>query len=291
MNLPLVSICIPTYNGANYISEALDSILLQTYTNLEVIVSDDASKDNTLQIVSKYKEKCSTPIYVYHHKPMSIANNWNNCIDKAKGKYIKFLFQDDVLEQNCIEKMVHVLENHPQIGLVACKRDFVIEANYLNQDIEYWMKIHSDLQKGLKLVSLNNLGVINKSIFKSEEFFKAPLNKVGEPSTYMFRKTCVDKIGYFDDTLEQLLDYEFCCRLLKYYNIAIMGEIMVKFRLHNLQATQSNLNKGINEKSLFEKIIYKHLFWCLNNKEKIRLFKKHSFLGETLGKITKGLKT
>ena len=87
----LVSVCIPTYNGAPFLQEALDSVSQQTYRNIEVIISDDASNDKTLEIIQDFKAKASFPVSIYHHEPKGIGANWNNCIRKANGKFIKFL--------------------------------------------------------------------------------------------------------------------------------------------------------------------------------------------------------
>ena len=106
--IPLVSICIPTYNGAKFIKEAMDSAIAQTYANLEIIVSDDASKDGTLSIIESYKNKTLIPIHIYNHNPEGIGANWNHSVSKAQGDYIKFLFQDDILEPTCIERMMQL---------------------------------------------------------------------------------------------------------------------------------------------------------------------------------------
>ena len=84
----LISICIPTYNGENYILEALNSIKNQSYKNIEVIISDDNSNDKTLQICEKFKSEVDFPVYIYNHLPNGIGSNWNNCILKSKGDYI-----------------------------------------------------------------------------------------------------------------------------------------------------------------------------------------------------------
>lgn len=182
MKKSLVSICIPTYNGAKFIAEAMDSALCQTYEHLEIIVSDDASKDATLEIIEAYKAKTNIPISIYLHEPNGIGANWNHCIKQAKGKYIKFLFQDDVLLPNCIEKMVRVLENDYTVGLVASKRDFIVETPFVSGSTEKFIQEYNDLQKALQLPLKDGLRIIDKSLFKSNLFFKSPLNKVWRTS-------------------------------------------------------------------------------------------------------------
>ena len=163
----LVSICIPTYNGAKFLKEALASITLQTYKHIEVIASDDASKDNTLEILEEFKQAVDFPVYIYHHSPCGIGANWNNCIKKANGKYIKFLFQDDVLLTTCIEEMEHVLEQNIEVGLVASKRELIFESDYLNEEVNRWINIYGDLQKTLQTQTLKGMNVIDKYVFKT----------------------------------------------------------------------------------------------------------------------------
>ena len=147
----LVSICIPTYNGEKYILEALSSVNAQTYKNIEIIISDDNSNDNTLKIVNDFIDISKFPIKIVHHKPNGIGANWNNSLKYASGEFIKFLFQDDILKFNCIYEMVQVLIQNSNIGLVASKRDFIYDINYLSDDLKVWIQKYGDLQKGLNL--------------------------------------------------------------------------------------------------------------------------------------------
>ena len=115
---PLVSLIIPSYNGSAFLAEALQSASSQTYPNLEIIISDDASTDNTLEIAQSFQRHSSLPVSIISHPNYGLVKNLNFCIDQAKGKSIKFLFQDDLLEPNCITEMVKLAEQDPEIGLV-----------------------------------------------------------------------------------------------------------------------------------------------------------------------------
>lgn len=270
--LPLVSICIPTYNGEAYLQAALDSITKQSFKNFEVIISDDQSTDNTLYIIARFKENMDFSVRVYNHKPQGIGANWNNCLKHANGEYIKFLFQDDILYPNCIEKMVAVLKTTKDIILVASKRDFIIESN-LNQELEEWINKYSDLQSEFKHASSRTL-ILDKKIFNSKTFLKSPLNKIGEPSVVMFRKDVLKKIGNFREDLMQILDYEFYYRILKEYKIAILPENLVGFRIHKNQATNINRTSNIDDYKIHDRILYKDYFWLLNCKQQKKLFLK-----------------
>ncbi|WP_179335370.1 glycosyltransferase family 2 protein [Winogradskyella costae] len=273
-NFPLVSICIPTFNGAKFIAEAMQSAIDQDYPNLEIIISDDASKDDTLTITENFKKQTAIPIKIYPHKPNGIGSNWNYSITKAAGEYIKFLFQDDVLMPNCISSMVEVMENNPKLGMVASKREFLIEDTFLNETIKKWIEKFSDLQRGLNFKSENNIQIIDHTLFCSNQFLRSPLNKIGEPCVIMFKKGILEKIGYYREDLKQILDYEFCYRLLKTQPIAIINENLVKFRLHQNQATNVNRHSGTDDYKKYNKILLREYFWYLNTNTRIRLLKK-----------------
>jgi glycosyltransferase involved in cell wall biosynthesis len=284
-SLPLVSICIPTFNGEKYLQETLNSIREQTYCNIEVIVSDDKSMDKTLDIIEKFKFQSKFPVFIYHHKPKGIGANWNNCIKKSNGEFIKFLFQDDVMEQNCIEEMISIYDENPAVGLIASKRSFIIEQNAVGENTNNWIKKYEDLQKKLVKEETDVL-ILDKLIFKRDDFRKQPFNKIGEPSVVLFRKDIVNKIGYFRTDLKQVLDYEFWYRILKEQPILIINKPLVKFRIHQDQATNENSKKHIKDYSLYDKILYKEYFNLVNEENRLRLEYKFSIVS----KITRKLK-
>ncbi|WP_372938262.1 glycosyltransferase family 2 protein [Seonamhaeicola sp.] len=288
-NKPLVSICIPTYQGERYLAEAIASALAQTYPAIEIVVSDDTSTDGTLQLVEQYQQQTAIPITIHHHTPKGIGANWNNCIQKAKGIYIKFLFQDDVLLPTCIEEMVNLLEKDKAIGLVASKRTFMIADNHHSPELAQWIKTYGNLQAHLKLPLVNGVRYLTKRLFSSPLFLQSPLNKIGEPPVTLFKKELVYKIGFFREDLMQILDYEFYYRVLKKYKIAIIEEPLVKFRLHPNQATNKNKGKEQSDYNLYDKIIYKEYFWLLNNKKRVELFKRYNKAWNLLFRVKRKL--
>lgn len=120
--------------------------------------------------------------------------------------------------------------------------------------------------------------MLDSKLFKSDTLFKSPMNKVGEPSTILFRKSLVDVIGFFREDLNQVLDYEFCYRVLKRNKIAIIENKLVKFRLHNRQTTVKNKGNdvyGVDHK-IYEQIIFDNYFWYLNGTTKKVLLRKYN---------------
>jgi GT2 family glycosyltransferase len=248
---PLISICIPTFNGEKYLQEALDSVKTQTYRNFEVIISDDNSTDKTLEICEKFKDEVDFSVYIYNHIRAGIGANWNHCIEKANGEYIKFLFQDDVLFSNCLEEMLNVFIQNKEVALVACQRNFIYEKEYLDEKLRDWINTFGNLQETLNLKFNNNFCIIKNSIFKHKQFFCSPLNKIGEPTAVMFKKKLYKEIGQFNSELKQILDYEYWYRVLKIYPIGILDIPLVNFRLHEMQATIINAQNQVDESAYF----------------------------------------
>jgi glycosyltransferase involved in cell wall biosynthesis len=232
LTLPLVSICIPTYNGARYLREALDSLAIQDYPNVEVILSDDSSDDQTLEIASRFS---SLSMQIYSHPRLGLVGNWNFCISVAKGKYIKFLFQDDYLAPGCITKLVQAAESYENVGLVFSPRHIEIEndtayAASLRQVYLSWSELNP-IQAGIQLL-------------EDPMLTQVPYNKVGEPSNTLIARQAITQFGGFDVNFRQLCDLEMWLRLMAHYNVAFVDEYLSTFRVHINQTTAINFSQG-----------------------------------------------
>ncbi|MCX6702303.1 MAG: glycosyltransferase family 2 protein, partial [Candidatus Wolfebacteria bacterium] len=116
---PLVSVCIPTYNGAHLVGRAIQSCLDQTYENLEVIVVDDSSRDDTVKVVKEFQKKSDKVKFFVNKENLGAALNFLETFRLANGFYVQHLGQDDWLDKNHIAEKVSVLNNHPDIAFVA----------------------------------------------------------------------------------------------------------------------------------------------------------------------------
>lgn len=124
MNNPksLVSIIIPCYNKASFLGETLDSVAAQSYPNLEIVVVDDESPDNTREVVEMYKGRITNLVYM-HQTNQGPSAARNNGIRGSKGEYVMALDADDKLAPTYVEKCVEYLERHPECKLVYSKAD------------------------------------------------------------------------------------------------------------------------------------------------------------------------
>ena len=119
MNKPLVSICIPTYNRADYLVQTIESALAQNYDNLEIIVSDNHSTDNTQEVIKQFKiDKRFT--YYYNERNVGMVNNWRLTLDsRVNGEWFLILSDDDYLINNSyISEAINIIQNNPDVNMV-----------------------------------------------------------------------------------------------------------------------------------------------------------------------------
>lgn len=122
--MPIVSIIIPCYNQAKYLSETLDSVLAQTYQDWECIIINDGSSDSTEDIAKKYCAEDSRFFYIYQDNQGVVAAR-NNAISQSHGKYLLPLDGDDMIHKRYIEEAVKVIERDPKLKLVCCECEYI----------------------------------------------------------------------------------------------------------------------------------------------------------------------
>ena len=240
--LPLVTICIPIFNGEKYLNDALLSANAQSYQNIEILISDDSSVDKSLQICDDFKKISRFSVRILSHEQLGLVQNWNFCVRNARGKYIKFLFQDDLLEPDCVEKMVNIAEIDPQIGIVFSKRYVVLgnhapDADWIRRNWYFF-----DLYKHWTSLKETQSG---NSLLSDSKLLQEPLNKIGEPTTVLLLKSSITALGFFDETLRQAVDSEMWFRILTKYKCGFVDQYLSTYRVHDKQASQENVNSGI----------------------------------------------
>lgn len=237
MITPLVSVCIPTFNGELFIAETIDCVLKQTYKPIEVIVSDDGSTDRTLAIIEELLTPSNLEFQILKHDRLGLGNNWNYCIQNARGKYIKFLLQDDLIYPECISELVYLFESHPhkKIGMVFCLRSI-----RYSDDIQLEEIYHNLTASWTKLEEIN----YGYNLLNDPHLLMPPLNKIGEPTNTLILRSVFDRVGYFDPNLDQLIDLDMWFRIMGYYQIGFIDRVLAEFRVHRQQFSQINSNSG-----------------------------------------------
>ncbi len=126
---PLISVMMPTYNNAKYIKQAIESIYAQNYDNIEIIVVDDGSTDNTKEIVQQYKD---IKYFYIEHKGIPFARNL--VLEKSKGEYIAVLDSDDYWLPNKLNTQIQYFKDHPDCEIVFTKYKNIVDNEQIKKD-------------------------------------------------------------------------------------------------------------------------------------------------------------
>lgn len=232
---PKVSILIPTYNGAAYLSECIESVLAQTYQDWELLILDDCSSDDTIKIAQSYARRDPRLSVEFNPKNLGLVGNWNRCVQLAKGEWIKFVFQDDWIEPECLEAMLDAstLNN----SIVACQRNFAF-----GEDVS-----ESTQQDYLNLPTLSLLfpdaGMISAEAYSAAVVDQLDVNFVGEPTAVMLHRSVFEKFGHFNPALIQLCDFEFWTRIAVHTGIAYVPRPLATFRVHKDSTSAKNVDQ------------------------------------------------
>jgi glycosyltransferase involved in cell wall biosynthesis len=239
MNSPLVSICIPTYNGERYITQCIESAIGQTYANTEILVVDDGSTDGTCKIIESFAAINTKIKLVRNEKNLGLVGNWNRCIELAKGEWIKFLFQDDYFDNDCVEAMINCLSAEDKI--VTSDRRLVF-----GPDVDEATKTYS-LNETLTFARLGiharNPVFISPKKISSLTAGNISMNFIGEPTVVMFKKSVVKEIGFFNSDLIQICDLEYFLRVACTYGLKYIPRELTYFRVHKGSASSSNISE------------------------------------------------
>ena len=116
---PKVSVCIPVYNREDFIAEAIESVLSQTFTDFELIITDNCSTDKTPEIIKKYASTDKRISCYRNEYNLGVIGNINRCVLLTRGKYIKIVCADDKLAPQCLEVFVEKMDKHPGVSLIT----------------------------------------------------------------------------------------------------------------------------------------------------------------------------
>jgi glycosyltransferase involved in cell wall biosynthesis len=206
--LPLVSICIPTFNRAEMVGKAIESALTQSYENIEVLVVDNASEDNIESVVAAYKDPRVK--FFGNDKNLGIFGNFNRCIDLSKGKYIHILHSDDYIDSDFTKTCIGFMESHPSVGMTFTSSEFISEV-------------------GMKRVSLSD----HDLIFPAPEGFRMILEK-GNPvvcPSVIIKREVYELVGNYSNEYPYSADFYQWLKISRYFDIAYISNTTLYYRI------------------------------------------------------------
>ena len=225
-----VSVCLPTYNGADYIAEALRSILNQTYQDFELLIVDDGSTDATLDIVRSF----SDPRIQIHRNPerLGIPANWNRCLEIAGGALVCLFHQDDVMRPENLERKVQLLSADETVGFVHSGVETLVDASAPSPIVDWFETATED------------------GVWDGPAYFRTLLlngNRVCAPTVLARRQALLEQ-GGFDEDFGFACDYAMWLKLCVTYRVGFLAHPLVGYRWHADNASHAyQFERGENE--------------------------------------------
>lgn len=223
-NLPLVCICIPTYNTASTVRETLASILNQTYSNLVVHVSDNASTDDTLKVIESIADARVT--IHRHEENIGGEGNFNRCIQLAEGKYTAIFHADDIYDPDMVAKQVAFLEANPEAGAVFTEAKLINESG----------KIVGELKLPRGLSSPNHL-------YDFAQLFKTTLHRLN----FFVCPSAMVRTGIYQNEIKcwraemfkSSADVDVWLRISRQHPVGLLPTPLMRYRISNYQFSAS----------------------------------------------------
>ncbi len=211
---PLVSVCIPLYNSGLYIREAIESVLSQTLTDWELIITDDGSTDGSAQIVASYSD--SRIRYLLNSERLGAEGNWNRCVNEARGKYRKLLCHDDRLYPDCLARQTAVFEQsgNESVSLVAAARR-IVSPEGKTILTRRWKK-RNQVVEGLSAI---------------RQIVRSGTNQIGEPGAVLFRASDWNALSGFSARFPYVIDLDFWFQLLRRGDCFYLADPLCDFRV------------------------------------------------------------
>lgn len=262
--MPLVSVIMPSYNYEEYISEAIESVLEQTFVDFELIIIDDASKDNSKKLIQLFDKKNTKIRSFFHKENKGLAKTVNECIKKAKGKYISYFSSDDIWSKEKLEKQLKILEKNED--LIVWSEGLIVDAK---SDFtgELFTQIHSALNR-------KKSGDIFEELLKNNYICGQSL---------IYKRENLKNVR-FDEDLKYLGDYKFLVDLAKEYMFYFIPEPLVMYRIHGRNTIFSDRSGWKKEDIRIRNYFLQEYGDEISPKVKNRIFlnisKSYSYIGE-----------
>lgn len=234
---PLVSVCIPSYQAEGFIGATISSVLRQSLEDFELIVLDDASTDHTVERAVAAADGDPRVRVGRNDTNLGPAANWNAVVAEARGRYVKLLCSDDVLDPACLERQVEALERHPGAAM-ACARRNVVDGHgrvlFADRGLQ-------GLRPGL-----------NRGTDAVRAMVRCATTPFGEPSVVLFRRSAMQEVGPFRSDYGTLIDCDYYARLLRHHDVVAIDDTLAAFWARRSSwSDRSHTRQAANARRLF----------------------------------------
>jgi glycosyltransferase involved in cell wall biosynthesis len=224
-----VSVCIPTYNGAAFLAEAITSVLAQSYPHFELLIVDDGSTDTTMEIARSFTDPCIS--IVQNETRLGIPANWNRALSLARGEFLCLFHQDDVMLPENLARKVAVLSANPAVSFVHSAIELLVEEGMASAPTNWVEEAAEDC------------------VVDGPSYFRrlTAKNLICAPTVIM-RREHFDRVGEFDRTLGFTCDYAMWLKLCVEGQVAFLSQPLVLYRWHEKNASHAfRFEKGVDE--------------------------------------------
>jgi glycosyltransferase involved in cell wall biosynthesis len=235
---PLVSVCMPAYNAERWIAASIESVLNQTFGDFELVISNNASTDATMEIASSFGD----PRITIDSTSRLIAPvlNHNRSVALARTRFIKFLHADDLLLPTCLEEMLALANDDPDVGLVFAGREVLLDDPNSPDDVE-WSKTYARLQDHFAELERINDGRV---LFRQMLDAGIEQNWVGEPSAVLVTRDSLTRVGLFNPQMPQIADLDLWLRIMLGKRVGYIPHVLSVYRHHSQSGTAQNARLG-----------------------------------------------
>ncbi|PSB21088.1 glycosyltransferase [filamentous cyanobacterium CCP2] len=220
--MPKVSIILPSYNYARYLDERIQSVLNQTYTDFELIIVDDASTDNSIEVINQYTHDSRIKTCFFEQNSGLPYKRWNDGANLAEGEYILFAGADDSCHPTMLEKLVEQMDAHPNVGIAYTQSMEMDGEGKILRPLYYRT---NDLDKERWMHDYVNQG-------KDECRYLVVKNTIPNASSVLLRRSVFEQAGRFDERLRLVADWMLWAKILLISDIAYIAEPLNYFRVH-----------------------------------------------------------
>lgn len=230
----IVTIAIPTFNGEIYLHECLESVIAQTFSHFEVLIVDDCSSDRTVEIANDYAARDSRIRVLRNKNNLGLVGNWNRCVELAKGEWIKYVFQDDIIAPECLERMLRAARQDS--SFVFCRRDFIFEEGTTQSTRDAYLE-----GKALVERLFPDSSPVTARRFSELVLNNMERNLIGEPTVVMLHKRVFKEFGHFNPHLIVSCDTEYWIRVGIHTGVIPVAEDLASFRVHGKSVSANSL--------------------------------------------------
>ena len=232
---PAVSVVIPAYNNVDYLGATIESVLGQDFSDFELVVADHSSIDGSQALLDRYADHPKIRVLTPTPKGGGAPANWSRVASEARGRYLKLLCGDDLIDASALGKQVAAMESAPSVVAVACRRRLVDAS-------------------GKEILSSRGLGRLQGRVSGSDAVrasVRAGTNLFGEPGCVLMRREVFERVGGWDARFPYLIDQASYTRVMLEGDVVALPETLASFRVSATQWSVRLVNDQAKQAAAF----------------------------------------